>query len=76
MEHDPWNDEANPRPWLSTGAIEWLNENLTSDMVGVEYGAGSSTIWFAKRLRKLFIGCMPRSGIKKLEHSLEKLNVS
>lgn len=45
---------ANPKPFLTTNSIKWLDEHLTSKMVGVEYGGGGSTIWFLKRLKELF----------------------
>lgn len=40
-------------PWMSYGAIKFLDNHLTPDMVGLEWGSGGSTLWFAKRLRRL-----------------------
>ena len=40
-------------PWLTPAAIALLDGELTRDMVGVEFGSGSSTLWFAARLRHL-----------------------
>lgn len=40
-------------PWLSQKAIVFLNQNLTKEMTGLEWGSGRSTIWFAQRLGHL-----------------------
>jgi len=40
-------------PWIVPEAVEWLENNLTSEMVGVEFGAGLSTGWFCKKLKFL-----------------------
>ncbi len=40
-------------PMLTKDAILWLDEHLTKDMVGVEFGGGRSTLWLAARLGTL-----------------------
>ena len=40
-------------PWTSPSSILMFEELLTPEMVGFEWGSGSSTIFFAKRLKKL-----------------------
>lgn len=40
-------------PWLSPGAIVWLDGHLKPEMQGFEWGSGRSTAWFAKRLDRL-----------------------
>ena len=37
-------------PWLSPEAVRILSENLRSSDVGLEFGSGRSTIWFAQRV--------------------------
>jgi hypothetical protein len=44
------NPEA---PWLTPKAVEYLNNALQPEFNGLEYGSGRSTIWFAKRVKKL-----------------------
>ncbi len=39
------------QPWLSYGAIRYLDERLRPDSVVFEYGSGGSTLWFAERVR-------------------------
>ncbi|QLC26649.1 hypothetical protein HFP57_17480 [Parasphingopyxis algicola] len=41
-------------PWLAGGAIDYLDKNLTEDMIGVEFGGGGSTLWLCKRLKLLY----------------------
>lgn len=40
-------------PWTSQASIHTFEKILTSEMVGLEYGSGKSTLFFAKRLRHL-----------------------
>ena len=42
-----------PAPWLTPPAIEIFDKILTNDMIGLEYGSGSSTVFFSSRLKKL-----------------------
>src|SRR5580658_947099 len=48
-------------PWLTAAAVRFLDDNLSSEMVGVECGSGRSTIWTARRIQHLV----------SLEHSAE-----
>lgn len=36
-----------PHPWLTYSAVNWLSQTLTNGVRIFEYGAGSSTLWFA-----------------------------
>jgi predicted O-methyltransferase YrrM len=40
-------------PWLTAAATEFLARWLSPDHVGVEWGSGRSTVWFAERVRRL-----------------------
>jgi len=40
-------------PWLTRAANEILSSYLQDSDIGVEFGSGRSTIWFAKRIRHL-----------------------
>ncbi|MCF6354597.1 MAG: hypothetical protein L3J26_05755 [Candidatus Polarisedimenticolaceae bacterium] len=47
-------ERANPElPWLTRDMINILGEWLCSTDVGLEFGSGRSTSWFAKRVRHL-----------------------
>jgi len=41
-------------PWLTRGAVEFMQDYLKGDMIALEYGAGSSTKWIADRVKKLY----------------------
>lgn len=49
------------RPWTSPASILFFDKVLTDNMVGLEYGSGNSTLYFAKKLKKLV----------SVEHNLE-----
>jgi predicted O-methyltransferase YrrM len=40
-------------PWLTKDANNFLSEVLSQADVGLEFGGGRSTIWFAKRVQKI-----------------------
>jgi SAM-dependent methyltransferase len=40
-------------PWLSQGAVAYLNSFLKKDMLLFEWGSGRSTLWFSKRVKKV-----------------------
>ncbi|RMB57952.1 class I SAM-dependent methyltransferase [Dokdonia sinensis] len=40
-------------PWITPEAIAILDEMLTKEDVGVEFGSGKSTAWYAKRMKHL-----------------------
>jgi len=46
-------EKGNPAPWIATDAIPFLNSIITKDSVVIEIGSGGSTIWLAKRARKV-----------------------
>ncbi len=48
-------------PWLTKDAISFLDEQLSIDFTGLEWGSGRSTIWFSKRVRFLY----------SVEHNME-----
>ncbi|MBE1488712.1 class I SAM-dependent methyltransferase [Plantactinospora soyae] len=44
----PVNASGEPQPWLTYPAVDWLERALTPSARVFEYGAGSSTSWFAR----------------------------
>jgi len=40
-------------PWITFEAIEFLKKSLRKDMSVFEYGSGGSTVFFAKRVKKI-----------------------
>lgn len=45
--------KKDPTPWLSPTSIEFFKEYLDGSQVGCEFGSGSSTVFFSKRVSKL-----------------------
>jgi hypothetical protein len=41
------------KPWLTKDANNYLIKHLTPEMAGLEFGSGRSTVFLAKRLKKL-----------------------
>jgi hypothetical protein len=49
-----WYEFSEPDyPWLSRSANNILDSYLTKSDVGLEFGSGRSTVWFAKRIAHL-----------------------
>ena len=42
--------DGRPVPWFVYSAVEFIDERLPLDTVVFEYGSGSSTLWWAKRV--------------------------
>ncbi len=40
-------------PWISPKAVRFLEENISNEQIGFEWGSGRSTIWLAVRLKRL-----------------------
>lgn len=52
-----WRKDLNVKnasaPWLTYEAIGWLDNYLTKDMMVFEWGSGGSTIYIAKKVKKI-----------------------
>lgn len=49
-KRSPLGDEL---PWITYGAINWLNNHLTKDMLLFEWGSGGSTAFFSQRVKQV-----------------------
>lgn len=45
--------EIRENPWLPEEAIFWMGNYLNKERTVLEFGAGSSTVWFAKRVKHM-----------------------
>jgi hypothetical protein len=52
-ENKPVNQAGDPIPWMNYPVISLLEERLTNDLNLFEYGSGYSTLFYAKRVRKV-----------------------
>jgi predicted O-methyltransferase YrrM len=48
-----WERRNPDKPWLTPGAVAFLEAHLTPGMTGLEFGSGRSTRWYARKLRHL-----------------------
>jgi predicted O-methyltransferase YrrM len=53
LSHGPDKTGTGCEPWLTRDAITLLNSLLKPNMIGLEWGGGSSTAWFRQRLASL-----------------------
>jgi hypothetical protein len=48
-----WEYRNPDKPWLTSGAVAYLEKVLDKGMTGFEFGSGRSTRWFAQKLGSL-----------------------
>ncbi len=51
--NSPLDSQGRPLPWMTYGAIHFLADRVREDMSVFEYGAGSSTLWWAERVGQI-----------------------
>jgi hypothetical protein len=75
-----WNKSLNVRmdeiPWMTFGVIDHLEEKATKDMKVFEYGAGSSTLFWAKRVKKVYSVEHDTLWAKKVKDDLAKKGIA
>lgn len=49
----PMTSSGDPLPWMNYALIAFLDERLSKDMSVFEYGSGSSTLYFARKVRSV-----------------------
>lgn len=60
-------------PWLTVGAISFLKRIIRKDMAIFEYGAGGSTLFFARRVKEVMTIEHDREWHQKVLEALQKL---
>lgn len=55
LRYKAFRKKNSPTPWLSPAATLFFDEWLTKEHIGVEFGSGVSTIFFAKRTKKMVV---------------------
>lgn len=45
--------EGNPIPWITYPALAFLEPRIRADMIVFEYGAGNSTLWWGRRVKRI-----------------------
>ena len=65
-----------PAPWLSPTSILFFQKYLKKDMVGAEFGSGSSTLFLAPRIAKLYSVEHNKMWYEMISKQLEESNFS
>ncbi len=69
-------EKQNPnQPWLTRSAISILSSYLQKSDVGLEWGSGRSTAWFATRIKYLVSVEDTPEWYQKVKGKLEKLQL-
>ena len=55
VRYKAFRKKNSPSPWLSPAATLFFDNWLTKDHIGVEFGSGLSTVFFAKRTKKMIV---------------------
>lgn len=50
----PQNIEGQPIPWVTYSFLQFIDSRLSKDMTGFEYGSGSSSRYFARKIGTLY----------------------
>lgn len=69
-EHRPVTRSGEPLPWYTYSAIEFLNDRLPPDAVVFEYGAGYSTLWYARRVARVVAVDPNRDWVERITPAL------
>lgn len=65
-----------PRPWMVDEAVDFASKQLTSDMVGLEWGGGASTPYWCRRLGVLHtVEASPGWGLLLLDYMTQQLDL-
>jgi hypothetical protein len=50
---EPIDKDGNPIPWMTYSAMSFLEKRINGNMSVFEYGCGNSTLWWARRVKKV-----------------------
>lgn len=64
------------RPWINFKAKEYLDSILNSEMIVFEYGSGSSTLYFSRRVKKIFSLENEKKWYDSLNRYIDNLNIN
>jgi len=71
-----WYEYKHPDfPWLTKTSFELLISLMTKEDIGLEWGSGRSTLWFAKNVKGLTSVENNLEWYKKNSHTLNKMNL-
>ena len=65
----------NDIPWITFKAEKFLRKILHRDMIVFEYGSGSSTLYFSRRVAKIFSIEHQQSWFEHIRHTLDEQSI-
>lgn len=65
----------NDKPWLTKKANKFLEKNLNKQMIGIEFGSGKSTLYLAKKIKKLTSVEHNEEWFNNVSNKLKKNNI-
>ena len=73
-----WFDQARypDDPWITRQAIQFISKWLIPTDIGLEFGSGRSTIWFAKRVDKLLSVESDIQWYQKISKAIKELSLN
>jgi predicted O-methyltransferase YrrM len=70
-------EKLNPEmPWINPDAINIFEGLLLKKDIGIEFGSGSSTVWYSKRVKKLISIEDHKEWFKKIKEQIDLKGVS
>ncbi|MBY0516457.1 MAG: class I SAM-dependent methyltransferase [Bacteriovoracaceae bacterium] len=63
-------------PWISHYAVKFCDQHLKKDFVALEWGSGRSTIWFAKRVKKILSVEDKKSWYDYVKNKFREINLN
>lgn len=72
VQYKAFRKKNSPCPWLSPAATLFFENWLTKDHIGVEFGSGLSTVFFAKYTKKMIVVEHFQSWYKKVIELFKK----
>ncbi|MFB5085896.1 hypothetical protein PGC35_01555 [Psychrobacillus sp. PGGUH221] len=69
------DQNGNPIPWITYPCIEFISGRVNQNMNVFEYGSGNSTVWWSKRVNKVFAVEHDQEWFEKVVKETEGSNV-
>ncbi len=75
LNYNRFRDKIPNSPWLSPVAIDFFDKFLDSDMIGLEYGSGYSTQFYAERVNKIVAVEHHKEWYQKIKSQLSEIGL-
>ncbi len=76
LNYNRFRGKKKNSPWLSPVAIDFFDKFLTAEMIGLEYGSGFSTQFYAERINKIVALEHHEEWYKKIKKGLKETGLN